>query len=259
MKKLLRILLALVALIVVALTVAVLLIDSIAKAAVEKGASYALGVETTVEELDLSLTRGRLTMDGLRIANPPGFSSSHLMRSGRFDLELRTASIFGQTVELRKFEIDGLDVNIEQKLLGSNVSKVLENLKRFETAGDADEAPGKKVRVDRVIVRNVVAHFHLLPALAPAGPITVEVPEIELTGVTSDDAGGVVIGELVRRLIPKLLERIFQQAGGKVPGDFLDDFNTRLDPLIETVAEDAVRGVLERVFGGRDDSPGEDE
>ena len=99
MKKLLRILIVLVVLVVVAAVVAVFAIDSLAKSGLETAASYALDVDTTVEDLSLSLIGGRLEMDGLRIANPPGFSSEHLMKSGQFALQLKTATLFSDPAE----------------------------------------------------------------------------------------------------------------------------------------------------------------
>ena len=254
MKKLLRVVAGLVVLVIVVLLVVVLRIDAIAKTGVEKGGTYALGVETSVDELSLSLLRGKLMMKGLKINNPPDFTSDHLMRSGRFDLELVPTSVLGETIELKKFELDGLDVNIEQKITGSNISTILENLKRFDTGeGEETEAKtgGKKIKVDRIVIRNVVVHFHLLPELSPTGPVTVEIPQIELTEVTSDNASGVVVGELVRKIIPAIIEAILKDSKGKVPTDFLSTLDKQVVDLGAVLEETdkTIKSVLKDVFG----------
>jgi len=255
MKRLvLRIVLVGLLLLVAAIVAVLVMIDPIAKTGLENAAGSALGVETRVDELSLSLLRGRLTINGLRVSNPQGFTSSHLMRSGRFRLELEPLSVFTRTVRLRRFELDGLDVNIEQTALGNNVSKIMDNLKRFGKTDQKTQGPGKKVRVDRILIRNVVAHFHLLPQLAASGTVTVTVPEIELTDVTSDSVQGVLVGELVSRLVPAILASIIEQSKGVVPAEFLTGLKGQLTGLTETLGEDAARlvkqaGQLDKALG----------
>lgn len=246
MKKLIvRLLLVVVLLVVAAGVVGYVLIDVIAKAGVEEGGTYALGVQTNVDALNLSPFSGEMKMTGLKVANPEGFASPHLMHTGTFDLELVPGSLLGDTVEVRKFELDGLDVNIEQKVPQSNVSVILKNLERFADGGaPAEEKPAgeTKVKVDRITVRNVVATFHL-PAV---GPLQVKVPAIELTNVTSDEADGVVIRELVVRLVPAILAAVLEKAQGIVPPDVLGVLNGDVSALSKALggrAEELVQKV----------------
>jgi hypothetical protein len=263
MKKLiLGVLLTVVVLLLIAVVGVLLFIDPIAKAGVERGATYALGVDTTVKKLSLGLTSGELTMDELHVANPVGFQSPHLMKSGQFDLKLRPGSILEDTIELNKFELNGLDVHIDQKVDGSNVSVILDNLKRLggdgEGKGEEKEEPaeGKKVKVDRIVVTNVVAHFHLLSDLHKGGPLTVKVPRIELNDVTSDDADGVVVSELVARILPAVLAAVLDKAQGVVPSDFLTVLNGDLDGVTKALGGEVekltrqVHKEFEKVLGG---------
>ena len=241
-----RIVLGIVVILIALVLVSWLLIDSIAKTAVEKGTTYALDVETQLAEMSIDLLKGKVMMDGLTIANPEGFVSDHLMHSGRFDLEVTPASVLSDTVEVKRFELDGLDVNIEQKLNGSNVSKVLKNLKRLaggkkqdnaeKPQGD-EERKGKKIKVNTIVIKNVVAHFHLIPKLIPGGPLTVRVPEIRLENVTSDDSPGLRISELVAKLMPAILKGIFEQAEGTVPSEFLNDLDGQLTSVTKALSQ----------------------
>jgi len=233
-KLVLRLVLGVVVLLVVAVIALLLMINSIAKAGVEKGGTYALGVETSLRSISISLFRGRLIMDGLNVANPDGFASKHLMSFGRFDVEMRPASLFGGTVQLTQFVLDGLDVNLEQKLTGSNVSIVLDNLKKLGSGAapaKQKQSPGKKVALNRVLIKNVQAHFILPSEMTKGGPITVVVPEIELTEVTSDQPGGVVVSQLVARLVPAILAAVAKKGQGVVPPDFLNGLDGQLSGL----------------------------
>jgi len=224
MKWVLRITLGVVVLLIIAAVVVWLMIDSIAKTAIEEGGTYALGVETTVADVDVSILGGSVALDGLRIANPEGFQSEHLMKSGKFALEARTGSLFSDTIEVSKFELDGLDVNLEQKLDGSNITKVMENLKKLAGKSEEtkqEEGPGKKIRVEVLTIRNVVAHVHV-PALTGGTQklLTINVPPIELKDVTDENAEGLLLSEFSGRLVAAVLAAVVEAGAGDIPAAF---------------------------------------
>ena len=258
--KLLK-LLGVVVLIVVILCVAALFwIDELVEAGLTKGASYALEVETSVDEVDLSLLGGTLAVSGMKIGNPEGFDTSHFMKMANFNVAVEPMSVFRDTIILDTLEIDGLDLNIEQKLTGSNVAKLIESLKRFESDDEKEpaevEAEGKKVRLNVVRITNVTANFHLLSAVE----VTVPIKELELTDITSEDSGGLVMSQLMARLAPAIIAAVLEEAeeAGTVPGGFLKDLDGRLDELAEALGGD-VGDLLKRVQKdvGGDGLPGD--
>lgn len=217
-----RIVIGVVVLVVVAVAGVWLRIDSLAKRAVERGGEFALGVPTTVDTLTLSLVGGSLRMDRLNIANPTGFGSNHLMRSGRFEMAVRPGSVLSDTIEIPMFELNGLDLNIEAKGLKTNIAAVLEHVRKLGGSGEAGQpAPqqqtrgGKKVRVNRVVIRDVVAHVVL-----PGGrPLTVKVPTIELNNVSSDKP--IDVAELIGRLMPAIVAAVLEQGKEIIPAELL--------------------------------------
>ncbi|MFW6066332.1 MAG: hypothetical protein ACOC9S_05880, partial [Planctomycetota bacterium] len=207
-KLLRRILIALAAVVVILLVVAWLLINPLAKAGVERGAGYALDVDTRMDRMDVKLFRGQAVMDGLQSANPEGFDSPHFYRSGQFDIKLRGGTVLSDPMELEHFVLNGLDLNVEQKLTGSNVSKILENLRRFEKEkpDEAEKKPGKRLKINRIEIRDVVAHFHI-PGMRE---IAVNLPVVELEDVTMGEEGGVPVSELVARILPAVLAAVLE-------------------------------------------------
>ncbi len=229
MKKLLiRLVLAVVVIVLVVGVVGYIWLNSIAKAAVEHGGTYAMGVETTVEKVSLQPFGGKMQMDKLKVANPKGFSGPHLMQSGKFDVELVPGSLMGDAVEIKKFELDGLDMYIEQKLDGSNISKIMKNLEKL--GGDEpaeEEAEGTKVKVDVITIRNVVAHVKVL-----SGPeLTIKIPEIEMKELTSDNAAGVALPVLVSRIVPAIIAAVLAEGQGVLPTDLFNGLNGDLSNL----------------------------
>ena len=73
MKLLIKIVVVLVLLLVIGVLTTFFFIDRIAKAGVEKGATYALGVPTTLKSADVGVFAGTFAMSGLNVANPEGF------------------------------------------------------------------------------------------------------------------------------------------------------------------------------------------
>ena len=227
-KKLSRIILAIVILLILAVVVLILMIDSIAKSGVEKGTTYALGVQTTVDAVDVQLLNGRVIMDGLNIANPDGFVSTRLAHMGRFDVQVESGSLLSDTVHVRNFELDGVELHIEQKLSTSNITKILDKIKGTSKDEQASKAPSKKVMVDRIVLKNVVAHFHLLGS-GPA--IKIALPEpIELTNVTSENSGSVA-GQLAGQIFPAILAAVIKQGQGLIPTDFLNGLDSQLQDV----------------------------
>ena len=233
-----RIVLGLLVVLVVIVVVALGMIDSLAKRGVESGATYALGVETTVDDLDLSLMGGSLRMDGLTVSNPEGYQTPHMMKSGRFNLAVRIGSVFGETVELPHFELDGLDINIEQKLMANNISEILENLNRFESQEPAEKKPGKRVKIDRVLIKDVVANVQMAGA-GEAGRLSVKVPTIELENVSSDNADGILISELTARLVMAVLAAVVEQGGDIIPADTLKAISGGVSGLATAIGGNA--------------------
>lgn len=231
MRKLIfRIIAALLLLVIIALGIGWAFIDTLAEKGIEKGATYALGVETTVDDVDLSLLKSSLKIEGLNIANPPKFTTPHLMNMSKLETALVASSLIGDTVEVTKFEIDGLDVNIEKEdglSLQTNVSRIMENLDKLSSGkGKTDEegSGGKKFKIDRILITNVVVHFHLVQGSALLGDLTkelsetkIEIPQILLTDVTSDNAGGMVMSELTAKVVTAILQAVLQEAENKLP------------------------------------------
>ena len=245
MKKIVKVLLGILIVLILAAVVVGLMIDSIAKAGVEKGGTYALGVATTVEDLDLGLLSGTLTMDGLRIANPEGYKTAHLMKSGRFDVEVKPGSVLTDTIAIPMFELNGLDLNIEQKLGKSNVGEVMDNLKRLSGDDKTDKGGGKELNIDSVVIRNVTATIQVLPIGGKASTVTVKVPLIEMKNLTPEDRNGIVLGELLQKLFPAIIGGVLDKGKGILPAGLQADLGKNVEGLKKLLSNDAAKKLKE--------------
>ena len=242
-KWILRVLLLILVLVIGAGVLAVVFIDDLAKAGIERGGTYAMGVETRVETVGVNLLGGDVAIRNLHVGNPDGFESPYLLEIGSFDMGANLPSALSSTFELESFVLDGLDLHIEQRLLSSNIGKVLSNLRRRARKRDDDEGPGKRVYIKKLVIRNVSATVYFRGIEGAEQTVSVEIPAIELNDITTDGATNVIMGELFNMLLPVLMEHVLTEGEGMIPSDVLDSLNDELRNLLEKVA-----GTLKNTF-----------
>ena len=254
MRRLMKIGIGILIVIALLLAVAWLSIDYLAKAGIEAGGTYALGVKTTVDSVSLGLLSGQARVNDLAIANPEGFKTPHLMKAGRIEVGVNTGSLLGDTIQVDKFEIDGLDLNLEQKVGATNISALLDNIKKAgggqqaPASKDAKESGGRKVKVDQIRITNVVAHVQVLPIGGGATTLELKIPEIILKDVTQDNAAGVAVPELMRRLVPAILAAVVEKGKGVIPDADLKRLGTDVASTAQALSAGA--GKLVGQVGG---------
>lgn len=246
----LRLLKWIVILVVIAVAVALILtltfVDTITKTAIEKGGAYALGVETTLEKASIGITSGEFALDGLVLANPQGYESPHFLRMGHAGMALSMRSLLSDTIRAPELVLDGFDLNVERAKGKANYDVILENLARFEAGEEAGEpqaaaepepaaspsepsekGTGKTFVLDRLVIRNVKAHFDVIPLAGDAARVEVPVPEI----VVEDLGSEMSLGKLFSIIVKAVLSSAAQMGKGLVPDDLLQDLQGRLGSL----------------------------
>jgi hypothetical protein len=242
MKRIWKILIIVAVLVLGVVIAGWLTIDSLAKTAIMNAGSQALGVDTRVDSVSLHLFRGEALVSGIVISNPKGCTTPHLMKTGSLEAAVDIGSLFKDTVVISKFEIDGLDINIEQPKLGAtNVTTLLDNIKASggSKPEEKKEASGRKFKIDRIAVRNVVAHIQVLPFGGKSTVVDVKVPEIKMDNVTSDNAAGVAMPELMRRLIPAILMAVVDKAKGVIPDADLNKLSGDITSTTQALGQGA--------------------
>jgi hypothetical protein len=250
-KKLLSVFVILVVLLLVGIGLTWWYIDSITKEAIQRGGRRALGVETRVETVDLSLLGGTLNVRGLQLDNPQGFETPYLMSMGNMDSAVDTGSVMSETVEITRLELSDVEVYIEQKGRTNNIQALMEQIKKLSGPQEdkpADDQPGKKVKLSRVVVRNVTAHVKFIPVPGELATVKVKVPEIVLEDITPENAGGVAVKEVVARLVPVILASVLENARD-LPVDLVTDLKGAVAGL-GTVISDQAGPVLAQVNQG---------
>jgi hypothetical protein len=203
MRLLLRLGLALLLLVLLALGSVWWRLDALAERVIERGASERLGVETEIRSLLLRPISGILSLRGLSIANPPGYAGSFLvMDRARADLDVRLRR---DVIEVREISLDRVEVTLEQARHGSNYDVIVSQLGESAPSGGS---AGPSVRVRDLYVRGITAHVRL----PPAPPLTLEIPEIHLAGLGGP--GGASSGEVTAEVVRSILTAVATEVPG---------------------------------------------
>lgn len=241
---------ALVVLLVAAVFVVAALAGSLAQRGIEAGATYALGVRTTLGSARVGVLSGTFGMSVLEVANPKGFPAPHFLQLGDADVAVTLASLTKDTIRVPRFSLDALDVHLEGKDGKSNYQVILDNLEKLSGPRDpgapapAPKAGEKKLIIDEVTITNVNVHVDLLGLGSGArlGQVTgaqakVDVPirEIKLHNVGKTGTGvggtGVTVAELASIIVQAVFAAVLENAGDVLPADVLADITGQLKDL----------------------------
>ncbi len=233
-KTLLRLAVVLLVLIVAAGAAVAFYLDAIAKGAIERGATYALGVRTTLDDADLRPLSGRLSIGGLKVDNPEGFKGDHFMRLEQGAVAVRLGSLRQEIVDLPHLRLSGLDLNLERVKKEANYDVILGNLKKLQSAEKepsdepVEKKPGKKFVIQEVTISDIHVGIDLVPVLGAPTRLDVPIEEIRLENVGSE--GGVAMDQLTGIVTQAIFAALMNKAGS-LPADLVRDLGDSLAGL----------------------------
>lgn len=234
MKKLFKILFSLALVIVLAVVASIVFIDQAAKAAVERGGTFALGVPTHLGSADVSLLRGRLGLESLQVANPPGFKNENFLALAKGELELDMKTLRKETLVVPHLLLEGIALDLARNDGGTNFGVVLDHLQRFESKKKPSEpAPkeeGKKVILREVVIRGTTVSLDIGQSIAGFQSTTFTLPEIVLRDLGSE-SGGDTISSQFSKILRALLDKAMESGASLIPPDLLADLQNRLGQL----------------------------
>ena len=210
-------------------------IDGIARTAIERGSTYALGVDTTLDSASIGLVSGSFRLAGLEVANPPGFEDPRFLNLGGARLDLETFSLREPTVIIPLFAIDGIEVDLDKQRGRANYEVILDNLARFESeeaepepSPEADAGAGKRFIIQEVVIRNVVAHVRVVER-GGVPQVDVVVPEVRMWNLGGE--GQPLTAAQVTNVLVKAVLASIAKAGGGLPGGVANALSSGLGQL----------------------------
>jgi hypothetical protein len=244
MKKLIKIVMALVLVLIVAALIGARFFLG---TAITKGFN-AVGptitkTDTRIDGASLSIFSGSGEMKGLFIGNPEGYKGA-AMQVGSSSFAVKPSSIFSDKVVVKSVRIEGPELDLETDLKSINLKKLLNNVQQA-TGASGKETPketpketqpkeaqptetqpteatakaNKKVQVDEFVITGIKLHISLNAPIVGQKSATVPVPDVKLPPM-GQGPDGVTVAEVSSVALQKLLEAAITE-GEKVVSDMM--------------------------------------
>jgi len=230
MKKSLKAL-RIVLLVIVLLAVTVVFIidlfaDRAVKIGIETAATKTLNVGVSIDNIDLSIMRGKLALQNLIIKNPPGYQHDKLLELRNAKIEVDVKSLLNDVVNIKEIKLDGMEVTLEQRgVSGNNLQDVIKSIPSKDK--QASEPSGKKLHIDNLEISNVTVKVKLLPVPGKVDTVTLELSPIKMTDLGSDNK--LDTAELSSRILLAIASGVAEQGVGVLPKNMVDAMQLTLD------------------------------
>ena len=258
MKKSLKIvsiiLLTVLLLVAVAAGVIDIFADRALKAGIEVAATKTLNVGVSVEEVDLSITRGKVGISNLIINNPPGYQYDKLLELKNAQIEVDVQSLLGDRVNIRKIRLDGVNVVLEQRgISGNNLQDVVKTISDRRKAKGESEKGGRKLHIDNLEISNVTVKAKLLPIPGRADTITLKLDPIVMTDLGGDNK--LDTAELSGKILLAIAGGVADKGTGVLPKEMTSAMKLTLSKTVElgkTAAEEGKKLLEEGKDAGKE-------
>jgi uncharacterized protein involved in outer membrane biogenesis len=211
MKKfIIRLAIALVIVVILAIVAAGMFMDRAIKAGVEAVGSTVTGVDVKLDSVSLSLLSGAGGFKGFVLGNPAGCKTPWAINVGAASLALEPRSLLSDKVVIKSINIEAPQIVYETDLRQSNLRKILANVEAFASSGQTAPAkPGegaqpkgtkasKKFQVNDFVLKG--AKIRVSVTAMGEQSATVPLPEIHLQDLgTGPD--GITAVELTQKIL----------------------------------------------------------
>lgn len=226
MKKwIIRIVIAVVVLLILAVVAVALFLDSGIKKGVETVGPMLTKVEVKLDGVNLSLLSGSGKIKGLLVGNPEGYKSPFAIKVGTAELAIQPSSILADKVIIRNIDVQGPEITFETDLKGNNLSKILANVQdatgganntatKPNTPGKTPEAKAsRKLQVDNFVING--AKLRVSITTLGGQSATVPLPQIRLTNL-GQGPDGITAAELTKKVLQEIEKEAVAAAGTAV-------------------------------------------
>ncbi|WP_229702168.1 DUF748 domain-containing protein [Bowmanella pacifica] len=259
MKKILVILLVLVAAFIGVVFYLVSGVDELIRSQMETQGSKALQTQVQVSKVELSFAEARMSIGGFNVQNPTGYSDDKAFSLGEVKLDLGTSTQEPYVVE--EVLIDAPSVLYEVDASGkANLVVLKDNLQAMlpkgedKPASEQSTGPAPLVAVQKVTVKDAKLRINF--EAMDTGELKLDKKQYELTlptfqsspvgvpnGLPADQVGSAIMDSMLDNLIKQAKQRvkdIFEDKAKEKAKEKIDEEKKKL----EEKAKDKLKGLL---------------
>jgi len=218
-------------------------LDAIVAGLIEEHGSRATGTAVDVAGVRIRLRDASGEIDGLTVANPPGFSGEPAIALGHFAIRLDPSSLSSDTIRLENVTVDGARLHILQQGTANNLRTLLDNLGSGSSAAGSvdDDGNAKKIIIEQFVLDDARALVSL--------PDREDQREIDIPRIVLTDIGRAANGATAAAAARQILAPVLRQALRSGAAESLRD---KAQDTLDDARDEAMQKVLERVGGHND-------
>lgn len=165
-------------------------LDMLVRTAVEQVVSQLTRTKVTLERVQIGVLKGGVRLDGLEIANPPGFTAPHAVRLGSARTRLAVGTILSDTVVIDEILVDSLDVSYEG-IPTSNLGVIQGNVAAAVPAGSSKPAEARTASSasKRLLIKKFSLTNGRIAARIGGESLRLGLPDIHLTDIGKETGG----------------------------------------------------------------------
>jgi hypothetical protein len=246
MKWIRRIILAVVLLVIIVAVVIYLNIGHIIRSQVQTQASSSLNLQTTLDDVSLSLFGGKLGLHQLDIASPEGYSAPHMLEVGDTNVAVSYGQLRNDPIHVASITIDKPKLVIEQQNGVFNFKKAMDQMPKTESTPSNKEP--MKLIIDDLTVKNAqVVIRPNLPGLS--NEITVPVASLTMKNVGTGE--GAQNGAAVKDVVMQVITALAGNASGSggLPAQLKELMNANIGQTMSQLGAEAQKRIAAAVPG----------
>lgn len=216
----------------------------ILKVGIETAASRALKVGVSIEDLSVSILRGKVAIKNVIVKNPGGYTYDNLLELGSGAVTADIGSLLSDTVRIKAIKLDGVNLVIEQKGLSSNLRDVISAAGSVSggaagTQPQVGEAGTKKLHIDLLEITGVTVKAKLIPIPGKSDTVTFKLSPIRMTNLGSDNKLSTAI--LANKVLVAIAGGVAKEGANLLPADMTNTLQSTLNTVV-----DAGKGAIQQ-------------
>ena len=184
-------------------------VDAIAKYAIRSEGSSLMGVETSVESVDLGIFRDSTTITGLSIANPSGFKEKYLLQVDEFYIGSNLSNFLSSDIEIPLVHLKKMNFDLEQIDKRMNVTEVIDHVAKDVSSQDETPSSGSvELNIKRLEIEDITLTAEGKIVNIAGGSLTAHIPKIALADIGTRSDSDQIVGQLVGVMMKIIVKHI---------------------------------------------------
>lgn len=224
MKRIGKVFFGLILVLLVLLVATFFFVSSIVKEGINIGAPRLLGVNTHVDDVSVRPLRGIIYLKNLTLANPEGYTTEKkLFEVNEFYVSVNMASLFSDTIRVRKilikapactYEVKDGTSNIDALIAKLNKGKPADSGKKTEpapTEKPQEKGAGKKVIIDELSIHDTKLAY--ASTLTAGKFLTIPILSVTVKDI-GKESGGTSFAAALTEIMNAMLKSITSAVAG---------------------------------------------